>query len=162
MELVLPFSWALSARDTGLTGVATEDDLKCVNWLLNESNKEIKIVGDSNTIYLISGYLELIPDTWGRYGREDRFVTFHSLYKLDKFYIFSSTWNTQHQIMIECSDVGLRRQNKFMVEDNTFVYMINDHTNPSNIVLESVKVEEIYRSGDSIIYSGTQNNAEVL
>jgi uncharacterized membrane protein len=151
LDLVIPFSWALSAEDTGLTGVATKDDLNCVQWLINESDKKVKIVADSNVIYLISGYLELVPDTWAMYGREDRFVTFHSLYKLDDFYIMVSSWNTRHGKMIETSDVGLRRQNKFLYDNNTFAYIINNHDDGTQFIVKSEKVKEIYRSGDAVV-----------
>jgi uncharacterized membrane protein len=150
-ELIIPFSWALSAEDTGLTGVATKDDMECMNWLINESDDKSKIIADSNSIYLVSGYMELIPDTWAMYGREDRFVTFHNLYKYKDAYIFISSWNAKHGKMIETSDVGLRRQNDFLYKEGSFAYLINDHRDDTRTVIKYESVKEVFRSGQSVV-----------
>jgi uncharacterized membrane protein len=146
----MPFSWALSAEDTGLTGIATKDDMNCVNWLLNESSKSVKIVGDSNAVYLISGYSELIPDTWAKYGREDRLVTMLGLPKLKDGYIFLTDWNMRHKKTIECSDVGLRRQYEFTLRNDIYTYQTNG-IEDTRIEILSVLVKEVYKSGNAVI-----------
>lgn len=157
LDLIIPFSWALSAEDTGLTGIATNDDLKCVQWLVNESDKKTKIVADSNAIYLISGYLELIPDTWAQYGREDRLVTLFGLYKMESPYIFLTDWNIRHNKLIECSDVGLRRQYGFRLISDVFFYEVNGHDDDTKIIMKTERVKEVYRSGESVVLQKVQN-----
>lgn len=151
LNLVIPFSWALSAEDTGLTGIATKDDLNCVQWLINDSDKKAKIIADSNAIYLISGYLELIPDTWAQYGREDRLQTIFGLYKQNNPYIFLTDWNVRHNKLIECSDVGLRRQYNYRLIEGVFFYEVNGHDDDTQIILKNEKVQEVYRSGRAIV-----------
>lgn len=155
-DLIVPFSWALSARDTGLTGVAMQDDLNCAEWLLNDSDKDIKIVCDSNAIYLISGHTELIPDAWEAYGREDRLATMFGTPRLDTFYMFLTEWNVKHQGYIETVDVGLRRKWDLMIYDNCIEYMSADLFTPEPYTQLSIKIsvesEEVYRSGDAVVY----------
>jgi len=151
-DLVIPFSWALSAEDTGLTGIATKDDLNCVQWLMNESDKNIKIVSDSNGTYLLSGYLELIPDVCiDAWGSDDRMVSIYGMYKCDSAYLFLTSWNTKHGKLIETSDVGMRKQLPFLLKDGVLAYLVNSELDGSQLVTKGEYVKEVYRSGDAVV-----------
>lgn len=151
-KLVTPFSWALSAEDTGLTGVATENDLDCVYWLANESDQSLEIACDSNALFLLSGYIELIPLAWEQYGRYDRLVMMMEMPKKKECYLFLTEWNIKHGKYITCTEVGLRRQNPFRIEGDNIVYSVYDMEKPWIIYEENAQIEEVYRSGKSVVY----------
>lgn len=151
-KLTTPFSWALSAERTGLTGIATKDDINCVKWLLYKSDPKIKITGDSNAIFMITGYTELISDTWAAIGREDRLKTLYALPKEKESYIFLTSWNTRHKRYIETVDVGLRSSYPFAIDGSVLVYLTTNIDAPDQRVLIAFKVKEVYRSGDSVVY----------
>ena len=156
-KIVTPFSWALSAKDKGLTGIATKNDMDCVEYLLNETPSNKYIVADSNGLFLISGYHELLPDTWLQYGREDRLLIFMELPKQDNCYLFLTTWNTENMKYITCSDVGLRRQNEFSIDGNILTYEVHKIDEPWEIIIEQTRIKPVYWSGNSRVYNVIAN-----
>lgn len=155
-KLTTPFSWALSAKRTGLTGIATQDDLNCVKWILKESNQELKVAGDSNVIFMLTGYTEFIPDTWAVVNREDRLKTLYAIPKEKQAYIFLTSWNTEHEKYIETADVGLRHSFPMSVKDGTLVYLTANVDAPWECIFVTFKVKEAYRSGNSVVYERLQ------
>lgn len=152
-KMVTPFSWALSAKDKGFTGIATKSDMDCVNWLLNESKQDMYIVCDSNALFLISGYHELLPDTWLQYGREDRLIIMMEMSKLEEnCYLFLTDWNIKNNLYITCTDVGLRRQHEFDIVDDYYIYSTFDYSEPWEVVTKTAKISGAYKSGNSIVY----------
>jgi len=152
MKLVTPFSWALSGRDKGLTTIMTDDDVDCAKWLLYESDQDLMIAADSNGLFLISGYTELLPDSWLKYGREDRLHTIMGMPKLDHSYLFLTDWNMKHGELIYCSDVGLRGQTPFKIEGTLLLYEIHNSEAPWEINEYASIIDEVYRSGDAVVY----------
>jgi uncharacterized membrane protein len=149
-KITTPFSWALSAEKTGLTGIATQDDINCVDWILHESDQSMKVMGDSNAVFLLNGYMELLPDTWIILGREDRLLTIHAISKVDKGYLFLTDWNTRNERYIEPTDVGLRKSLPLSISNGELVYI--GYNGSDQMQSFSCYVEEVYRSGNSVIY----------
>jgi hypothetical protein len=154
-KVITPFSWALSAEKTGLIGLATQDDINCVNWIINKSDQSMKIMGDSNAVFLLNGYMELLPDTWIVLGREDRLLTIHAVKRVEKGYIFLTDWNTRHERYIETSDVGLRKSLPLSVNDG-ILFFVGFNENSENIPVYCY-VKEAYRSGNAVIYEKVNN-----
>lgn len=154
-SVITPFSWALSAERTGLTGIAGQDDINCVNWIINESDQSMKIMGDSNAIFLLNGYMELLPDTWIILGREDRLLTIHAINRVDKGYIFLTRWNTEYERYIEPTDVGLRKSLPLAVQNGLLCYV--GYNSSDNHVAYCHRVKEVYRSGNAVIYAKVKN-----
>ena len=152
MKLVTPFSWALSAKEKGLTTVVSENDVECAKWLMYESDQSMMIVADTNGLFLISGYTELLPDAWLKYGREDRLNIIMDMPKLDSSYLFITEWNMKHKEYVYCSDVGLRGRTQFKIRDSLFIYDVHNIDKPSEIISAVAIIEEIYRCGDSVVY----------
>jgi len=152
MKMVTPFSWALSGKDKGLTTIMTENDVECAKWLIYESNQDLHIVADSNGLFMLSGYTELLPDTWLQYGREDRLHIMMNMPKLEDSYLFLSEGNTEYQEYVYCSDVGLRGQTPFEIKGNLFKYKTHDVDAPWEIIEAVAVIEEVYRSGDAVVY----------
>jgi uncharacterized membrane protein len=103
-KLDVPFSYGLSAERTGITDIATQDDINCLDWLNANWDKKSQIIGDYNSYCLITSW---IPDYFF-VSRNLRYVTLVDI--PDDCYIFISSWNGEHQRYIEPSGVGLRWQ----------------------------------------------------
>jgi uncharacterized membrane protein len=149
-RVITPFSWALSAERTGLTGIATQDDINCADWIINKSDQSKKIMGDSNAVFLLNGYMELLPDTWIILGREDRLLTIHAINRVDDGYIFLTSWNTRHERYIEPTDVGLRTSLPLGVRDGLLCFV--GYNSSDNHAAYCHQVREVFRSGDAVIY----------
>jgi hypothetical protein len=84
-------------------GIATQDDLNCMNWLNANWDKKSPIIGDYNSYCLIQGSVL------------DYFSLTNNLRKgdmthiPDDCYIFISSWNTEHNKYIEPTGVGVRK-----------------------------------------------------
>jgi uncharacterized membrane protein len=149
-RITTPFSWALSAERTGLTGIATQDDMDCVDWILHKSDQSMKVMADSNAVFLLSGYMELLPDTWIILGREDRLLSMQAVRKTDKGYIFLTDWNTRNERYIEPTDVGLRKSLPLSISNGELVYI--GYNGEDQMQEFSCFVKEVYKSGNAIIY----------
>jgi uncharacterized membrane protein len=151
-KIITPFSYSLSGEKTGLVGITTQGDLDCIDWILNKSDQSLKVMVDSNAVYLLTGHLEKFLATWVIYGKEDRLLTLNAIPKMRKGYIFLTSWNTKYGKYIEPSDVGLRRAYPIVVVDGYLFYTGFD-SNTGATSLESCKVKEVYRSGNAVVYS---------
>ena len=155
--IITPYSWALSAEETGLTGVYTQGDIDCVEWLVNESNQDLVIGCDSNALYLLSGYVVLVPGTWELYGRRDRLAVMMEVPDLGHCYIFLREWNIEQGKYITPTGVGARRQSDFRIEDDKLFYDVYMASDPSKIYEDIIIIKEVYRSGESVVYESWPN-----
>jgi uncharacterized membrane protein len=100
----IPFSYALSAERTGLTGVYSEDDLICARWIAEKSDQSKMITADQNGYALLLDYMhcyprQLFPGT----------LRYIDLYNLPpNVYVFMTTWNTVNQKTVLATNVGTR------------------------------------------------------
>lgn len=160
-KLITPFSWALSAKERGFTGVATEADMDCVHWLVDESKQELEIACDSNAQYLLSGYTELLSETWELLDCHDRIIIMSLMAKRERCYIFFTEWNMEYGMHISTSDIGLRRQNPYTVQDlgegNVLVTcQIYNLDEPWITFNKEAIAREVYRSGNAVVYEKGQ------
>ena len=103
-KLDLPFSYGLSAERTGIIGVATQDDLNCLNWINENWDGKSHVIGDYNSYCLIQSWVT-------NYFSLSNNLRYGTLVALPKdCYIFISSWNGENQKYIEPSGVGLRWQ----------------------------------------------------
>ena len=100
----IPFSYALSAERTGLTGVYSEDDLICAKWIAEKSDQSKMITADQNGYALLLDYMycyprQLFPGT----------LRSIDLYDLPPdVYVFMTTWNNVHQETVLATGIGTR------------------------------------------------------
>jgi len=87
-KLIVPFSYALSGERTGLAGVHTEDDIRCVEWI--KEHNAYPVLGDYNGRNLLVGYVKK-SNTYGNVMLP---------YMEDDFYYLMRSWNTKHNKMI--------------------------------------------------------------
>ncbi len=88
----VPYILALSGERTGILGVYNADDVACAMWLAKNVG-ELPFVADYNGMALLMGF---------RFWRAPPKPA-------DAYYIFLTTWNTQHEKMVVGSGPGLRR-----------------------------------------------------
>ena len=132
-----PYSFALSAEDTGIVGVYTEDDIRCAKWLINDSDKDTKIVSDINGHVLLRSLVDNENRiTWVSksyfYSDETKGICFSDIERYSKCYIFVTSWNTHHQAYIEGGGLGAGLR----------------ISNP----LPQFDYEEVYQSGKAVVY----------
>ncbi len=145
-KLIIPYSYALSAKEQGLAGVTTKADVDCVKWLLEKSDKSIEIAGDTNVIFLLEGYFE------SYYVDEDRFAPIESFDTKEHCYLFLNEWNMEHGKYLLSSDVGLREQYKFMIGNGVISYEVFDSRGANHMEIKFVSITEVFRSGNARIY----------
>jgi len=104
----LPYSLSLSSERTGIVGVFNDDDIKCVDWLVNSSNQEIPIVQDVNVRRLLRGFIERYPRLFSDSSYEAPYAWTFQYLPSCSYYIFLSTWNVEHDSVILYSGRGLR------------------------------------------------------
>jgi len=131
------YSFALSSEDTGIVGVYTEDDIRCAKWLVNNSDKDTKIVSDINGHLLLRSLISNEKQImWGSYSNihegEIRGAYFSDIENYKECYIFVTSWNTHHQTYIEGGQLGAGLR----------------ISNP----LPKFDYKEAYRSGNAIVY----------
>lgn len=134
-RLDLPYSMSLSGWRTGITNIATKDDIECIQWLEEHRDRSLPIVTDYNTYCMIigfspvylelnkggrTGYLEEIPnfidklldlhftDELGKETIKDKIKQYYAKWVSSECYFFISSWNTIHQEYIEAIGVGTR------------------------------------------------------
>lgn len=151
-KFIIPFSWSLSALDKGFTPIATQGDLDCIQWVVEEGDNTYATLCDSSGAYLMTGW-------WGRSGVPFRdvkgnikmFVIFIQS-QFDKFYVFVTDWNYEHSAFIDCADIGTRRHHPYTITQ-TGEGLIMSVPDVVTGKVESFKVREVYRSGNSFIYA---------
>lgn len=150
-RITTPFAYSLSAEKTGLVGITTQSDLDCIDWILNKSDQSMKVMVDSNAVFLMTGHLEKFQATWIVYGKADRLLSLFAIAKFQNGYIFLTDWNTRHERYIEPSDIGLRNAYPVSVKDGTMALVVFD-VNTRATSLITCNVKESYRSGNSVVY----------
>lgn len=150
-KVVVPFSWSLSANDKGFTPIATQGDLDCIQWVVEKGDNSYATLCDSSGAFLMTGW-------WGRSGVPFRdvkgnikmFVIFIQS-KFDNFYVYVTDWNYKHSEFIDCVDIGTKKHYAYTIvaTGDGLIMTVPDFVTGE---LESFKVEEVYRSGDSFIY----------
>ena len=154
-EFITPFSWALNAEN-GFTLIATEGDINCVQWLLEESDSDLVFVCDSNGAFLFTGHMEVVPSVSVRNCAEkDRLEWINSIFTLDRCYLFLTDWNIRNRQYIECTDVGLRTHFHFNISDKgdgCLDYSADILKEDKSIVVKTVSIKEVYKSGNSAVY----------
>lgn len=145
-KLIMPYSYALSAKEQGLAGVTTKADMDCVKWLLRKSDKSIEIAGDTNVIFLLEGYFE------SYYVDEDRFAPIENFDTKEHCYLFLNEWNIEHSKYLLSSDVGLREQYSFTIVDGIIYYEVYNSKTINHREIKSVPIIGIYQSENARIY----------
>ena len=97
-----PYNIGLSAERTGITDVATQDDIKALNWLKNNAQGR-KIIGDYNSYCLVHGVMQ-------NHVNDLRYGSLTDINEGD--IIFLTAWNTKNQKYIEPNGVGTREAYK--------------------------------------------------
>ena len=158
-SFIVPFSWSLSAREKGFTPIATQGDMDCIRWLLVDSNLSIPIAGDSNGVFLLSGWS---GNFYAYTGNSANRGVIHNIFNIaDAYpcYIFLTDWNVRNNKYTECSSVGLRRHYPYSIEKMpnsgyeviTFNHLINVFP-PYQVIPQQYVVREVYHSGGAYIY----------
>lgn len=94
-----PYSIGLSAERTGIMPVATESDIKAIQWLKDNTQRR-KIVSDYNGYLLVHGFVQNHVDNL-RYGNLTNIQ--------EGDIIFLSSWNIRNQKYVEgAGGVGIR------------------------------------------------------
>ena len=92
----LPYSLALSSKRLNMVGVFNENDVACAKWLV-DNKEDVPLVADYN------GYALFI-------GCQYRLNQYYVPTKDDDgYYLYLSSWNTEHQMMVVGSAPGLRQ-----------------------------------------------------
>jgi uncharacterized membrane protein len=129
-KLVVPFSLALSGERTGLVGIYTDDDIRCVEWLAKNRDSNIPIVGDYNISHLMRSFVsdanEMIPSILEKEQYE-------------QCYIVVRAWNFQHQEYIFSLRAMSGRGEGLRV------------SRPLSSI-DATSWQELFRSGDSVVY----------
>jgi hypothetical protein len=95
-----PYSIGLSAERTGIFGVATQDDIKAIQWLKQNANGR-KVATDYNGYCMQHGFMQNHYDGFGRYS------SLTEIKSGDLVYLTS--WNVRNQKYIEAAGgVGVR------------------------------------------------------
>jgi len=161
-KLITPYSWALSADEMGFTPIATKGDIDCIHWVLEETDPDIIIVSDSNGVFLFEGYTEYISKDYEPIrGEGDRLLWINDIFDLDQCYLFLTDWNTRKGKYTECVDVGLKVNRAFTISNNEngcLTYVADVRESGGIIVVKTVLIKEVYRSGDSVIYEKCYGN----
>ena len=153
-KLITPFSWALSAKERGLTPIATEGDMDCIRWLVDESKQDLVIVGDTNSVALLEGHIEYWADV-----RRDRIRNIKDIFSLDRCYLFLTDRSMRYGEYTYCTDVGLRRHYAFDISDNGDGCLTYTADVPEGdvIVTKTTLIKEAYRSGNSRVYEKVES-----
>jgi uncharacterized membrane protein len=93
-----PYNIGLSAERTGITDIATQDDIKALNWL-KENAQGRKIVSDYNGYCLVHGFLQ-------NHVNDLRYGNLTDIKSGDL--VFLSSWNIRNHKYIEPNGVGTR------------------------------------------------------
>jgi hypothetical protein len=94
-----PYNIGLSAERTGVSNIATQDDIKAIQWLKDNANGR-KVVGDYNAYCIQHGFIQNHYDGFDRYG---------SLTNIKEGdLIFLTSWNVRTGKYIEPNGVGTR------------------------------------------------------
>ena len=110
----VPYTLALSSERTGILVVYNADDVASAKWLAKNA-KEIPIVADYNGFALLMDfYFRSVPPK-----------------PVNAYYIFLTTWNTQHEKMVVGSGPGLRGYEPLPDLSNA---------------------KEVFRKGDAVVY----------
>lgn len=150
-RLIVPFSWSLSAEDKGFTPIATQGDLDCIQWVVEEGDSSYATLCDSSGAFLMTGW-------WGRSlipfrdvkGNIKMFVIFIQS-QFDNFYVFVTDWDYKHSEFIDCADIGTKRHYPYTLiqTEGGLTMSVPDFVTGK---VESFKVKEVFRSGNSYIY----------
>ena len=152
-KLITPFSWALSAKEQGLTPIATKGDMDCVHWLVDSMHKDVVVIADSNGVYMLMGWTEY--PTGASYDDSMGHLKMRPPYSATSqaaCYIFMTDWNVRNSKYTYCTDVGLRKHLPYGIEETVngglLLYGINYSVDGS----QSMVIREVYKSGNSVIY----------
>jgi uncharacterized membrane protein len=142
-KLVTPYSLALSAEETGLAGIATKSDIDCVNWLLEKSDKNLKIAGDTNGHCILMGYFEE--------GR--RIILLEPFHGEEHCYLFLTHQDTESGLFILPDNMGegLRVKHPFILTPDKIYYEVSQSTKSYQVECRADATTVIFRSGDSIV-----------
>lgn len=159
-RLITPFSWALSAEERGFVSIATESDIDCVHWLLDEGDPDLRVACNVNGTVLLMGYMEHLG---GGPSEDKPWRAINYIFLLDECYLFLTDWNTRHGEYIMGSDIGLRFIYPFRIEDvgDGCLWYVN--IVPRLCGVEQIKgqqrvpIQEVYRSGNSVVYEKVTN-----
>lgn len=88
----VPYNFALSAERTGIVGVFTENDRKCAEWLMTNTDGKSPIYADINGFLLLTGYIE-------PYTQLEEPIA-GKVEMQDSGYIFLTEWNIRHNEMV--------------------------------------------------------------
>ncbi len=118
----VPYTLALSGERTGILGVYNADDVASAMWLA-ENVGELPFVADYNGMALLMGlrFWNVPPKS------------------ADAYYIFLTTWNTQHGKMVVGSGPGLREYESLPNLENAI---------------------EVFRKEDAVVYYVRPNTLE--
>jgi uncharacterized membrane protein len=135
----MPYSYALSYERTGIVGVYNQDDINCAVWLAYESNQELPIVNDMNTLRLMQNYLDPLPRTFYIEKYYKPYLLLENNIS-GEYYIFLDTWNIEHNKLIYNYDIsypaGLRR----VMDMPSWIY----------------DLPVVYQSGDAVVYKAVK------
>ncbi len=92
----LPYSLALSGKRLNIVGVFNKDDVACAKWLV-KNKADVSLMSDYNGSALLMGLVHkanqyLVP------SKEDA-----------GYYLFLTSWNVEHQMMVVGSAPGIRK-----------------------------------------------------
>lgn len=157
-KLITPFSWALSAKEMGLTPIATKGDVDCIRWLVDESKQDLVIVGDTNSVCLLEGHIQY----WANPAR-DRIRDIKDIFSLDRCYLFLTDRSIRYGEYTYCTDIGLRKHYAFDISDNgdgCLTYVADVPQRDGTIVTKTTLIKEVYKSGNARVYEKVNNQTD--
>jgi energy-converting hydrogenase Eha subunit A len=116
----IPYSLALSDKRMNINGLYTADDIAVAKWLSLDAQQSMSKYSDQNGIQLMLEY-------------RNTGIAYLTLEK--PYYVFSTTWSTQHNTFVAAKVPGLRMYKP---------------------IPEEMKAEVVYRQGDAIVYKVTK------
>lgn len=123
----VPYSVALSAERTGVTGTYSENDVKAAEWIRDHGDESYKVIGDYNGYRLMMGYIRIFPRL--RFEQEPQQTL--DVAPAVNAYILVTEWNTHKQKFI--TDVrgvwegsGLRQSRPLPEFDYPIVFQSGD------------------------------------
>ena len=146
-KLITPYSLALSGEITGLTAVASQSDIDCINWLLEKGNEDLKISGDLNSNYLLVGYFP-------PYQEENTRILMLEQFQGEKHcYLLLTHQNMDSGILILADNhgEGLRVGHPFILTPNKLYYEVTVSTQSYKSECRVDNTTVVFRSGNSVV-----------
>ena len=101
-KVEIPYSLALSGERTGIVGVFTDGDMRCAEWIKNNSDDELPVLTDVNAGKLLEGMIIPRFRLYAYYGDDFlRWSLSNNIPLSGSYYVFFTAWNIDNGKLLE-------------------------------------------------------------